>query len=307
MTARSTIGMLGIPFDANSSYRRGPARAPAAIREALGSEAGNEYSERGVRVWPSDSVVDHGDLKVAQRARVRAPIDAIEEGVARVAAVTPRLLLLGGDHAVSYPAVRAMAQRWGRLSILHFDAHPDMYPEYDGNPYSHASPMARILEEGLVDRLVQVGIRSPSPPQEAIAKKYRVEVHAAYDLGRIARLKFSSPLYFSIDLDGLDPAYAPGVSHPEPGGLTVRQVLDVIGSVRAPAIVGGDIVELNPRLDPSGITAVVAAKIARELLARMLVEPASPPARHAFSRRTVSAASRRSRGRPRQSDNSGSA
>ena len=101
-------------------------------------------------------------------------------------------------------------------------------------------------------------------------------MHAAFDLGRIARLKFSSPLYFSIDLDGLDPAYAPGVSHPEPGGLTVRQVLDVIGSVRAPAIVGGDVVELNPRLDPSGITAVVAAKLARELLARMIVETASP-------------------------------
>ncbi len=95
------------------------------------------------------------------------------------------------------------------------------------------------------------------------------------------RLKFSSPLYFSIDLDGLDPAFAPGVSHPEPGGLTVRQVLDVIGSVRAPAIVGGDVVELNPRLDPSGITAVVAAKLARELLARMIVDadPATRPPR----------------------------
>ena len=185
MKAQPAVGVVGIPFDANSSFRRGPARAPAAIRKALGSEAGNEYSERGVRVWPSDAVVDHGDLKVPQRARVRAPIDAIERGVARAAAVTPRLLMLGGDHAVSYPAVRAMAQRWGRLSILHFDAHPDMYPEYEGNRYSHASPMARILEEGLVDRLVQVGIRSPSPLQEAIARKYRVEVRR-YDHARVS-------------------------------------------------------------------------------------------------------------------------
>ena len=303
MKAQRAVGVLGIPFDANSSFRRGPARAPAAIRKALGSEAGNEYSERGVRVWPADTVVDHGDLKVPQRARVRAPIDAIEQGVARAAAVTPRLLMLGGDHAVSYPAVRAMAQRWGRLSILHFDAHPDMYPEYEGNRYSHASPMARILEEGLVDRLVQVGIRSPSPLQEAMARKYGVEVHAACDLGRIGRLKFSSPLYFSIDLDGLDPAYAPGVSHPEPGGLTVRQVLDVIGSVRAPAIVGGDVVELNPRLDPSGITAVVAAKLTRELLARMIVETL-PVGRRSISRRKVSGAARRSQGRLRQSGSS---
>ena len=302
---RPTVGVLGIPFDANSSFCRGPARAPAAIRRALGSEAGNEYSERGVRVWPSQAVVDHGDLKVAQRARVRAPIDAIEQGVTRAAVITPRLLMLGGDHAVSYPAVRAMAKRWGRLSILHFDAHPDMYPEYDGNRYSHASPMARILEEGLVDRLVQVGIRSPSPPQQAIAKKFGVEVHPAFDLARISRLRFSSPLYFSIDLDGLDPAYAPGVSHPEPGGLTVRQVLDVIAGVRAPLVVGGDVVELNPRLDPTGITAVVAAKLVRELLARMIVEQATRTAARVPSLRTASAAGRRSRGRPRRSGSSG--
>ena len=304
MSGPAPVGVLGIPFDANSSFRRGPARAPAAIRTAMGSEAGNAWSERGVRVWPSDSVVDHGDLRVAQRARSRAPIDAIERGVTRAAAITPRLLLIGGDHAVSYPAVRAMAQRWGRMSILHFDAHPDMYPDFQGNPYSHASPMARILEEGLVDRLVQVGIRSPSPPQDAIGRKYRVEVHAAFDLARLARLKFSSPLYFSIDLDGLDPAFAPGVSHPEPGGLTVRQVLDVIGSVRAPAIVGGDVVELNPRLDPSGITAVVAAKLARELLARMIVDAGPATRTRVVSRRMASAGGRRLRGRLRRSDSS---
>jgi arginase len=268
--ARPAVGVLGIPFDANSSFRRGPARAPGVIRRALGSEAGNAYSERGIRVWPSHAVVDHGDLKVASRARVRAPIDAIERGVAHALAITPQLVLLGGDHAVTYPVVRAMSQRWGRLSVLHFDAHPDMYPDYEGNRYSHASPMARILEEGLVDRLVQVGIRSPSPEQTAVARKYGVEVHPAHDLRRLSRLRFSTPLYVSIDIDGLDPAYAPGVSHPEPGGLTVRQILDVIGGVRAKKLAGGDVVELNPMLDPTGITAVVAAKLTKELLARMI-------------------------------------
>jgi arginase len=274
--AGPTVGVLGIPFDANSSFRRGPARAPAAIRRAMSSEAGNPWSERGVRVWQDERIVDHGDLKVAPRAGVRGPIDAIERGVTRALAITPQLLLLGGDHAVSYPAVRAVAQRWDRLSVLHFDAHPDMYPEYEGNPYSHASPMARILEEGLIDRLVQVGIRSPSPEQSAVGRRYGVETHPAFDLARIGRLRFSSPLYVSLDIDGLDPAFAPGVSHPEPGGLTVRQVLDVIGAVRAPLVIGADIVELNPRLDPSGITAVVAAKLARELLARMIADAARP-------------------------------
>jgi agmatinase len=270
MKRAGSVGVLGIPFDANSSFRRGPARAPAAIRRALDSESGNTYSERGVRVWPSEFVVDHGDLRVPQRAGVRAPLDVIQRGVTRALATTPRLLLLGGDHAISYPVVRALAQRWGRLSLLQFDAHPDMYPEYEGNRYSHASPMARILEEGLVERLVQVGIRSVSPAQTAIARKYGVEVHPAYDLAKLPRLRFSTPLYVSIDMDGLDPAFAPGVSHPEPGGLSVRQVLDAIGAVRAPKLVGGDVVELNPRLDPTGITAVVAAKLARELLARLL-------------------------------------
>jgi agmatinase len=298
------VGVLGIPFDANSSFRRGPARAPAAIRRAMSSEAGNPWSERGVRVWPDATVADHGDLKIAPRAAARGPIDAIERGVARALAITPRLLLLGGDHAVSYPVVRAVAQRWGRLSMLHFDAHPDMYPEYEGNPYSHASPLARILEESLVDRLVQVGIRSSSPEQDAVARRYGVEVHPAHDLRGIARLRFSTPLYLTIDVDGLDPAFAPGVSHPEPGGLSVRQVLDVIGAARAPCIVGGDIVELNPRLDPSGITAVVAAKLAREVLARMLVEAAQPKRGVGITRRRVSAAAHRSRGRRRASGSS---
>jgi arginase len=269
-TATPRVGVLGLPFDANSSFLRGPARAPRAIRRALGSDAGNAYSESGIRVWPSEAVLDHGDLKLGARAGHRGPIDAIERGVASALERTPRLLLLGGDHAVSYPVLRAVVRRWGRVSLLHFDAHPDLYPEFRGNPYSHACPMARILEEGLVDRLVQVGIRSTSPAQSAVAKRYGVETHSAADLTRVARLRLSTPLYVSLDIDGLDPAYAPGVSHPEPGGLTVRQVLDVIGRVRAKAIVGGDVVELNPRRDPTGITAVVAAKLARELLARML-------------------------------------
>jgi arginase family enzyme len=98
----------------------------------MGSDAGNAYSERGVLVWPSDAVLDHGDLKIPARARVRGPIDVIETGVERALARTPRLVSLGGDHAVTYPVLRAVARRWGRVSLLHFDAHPDLYPEYEG-------------------------------------------------------------------------------------------------------------------------------------------------------------------------------
>jgi arginase family enzyme len=153
--------------------------------------------------------------------------------------------------------------------MLHFDAHPDLYPEYEGNRYSHASPMARILEDGCVERLVQVGIRSISPQQSEVVRRYGVETHAAYDVARMPGLRFGRPLYISIDIDGLDPAFAPGVSHPEPGGLTVRQVLDIVAETRGD-VVGGDVVELNPRCDMNGLTAVVAAKLAKEMLARLL-------------------------------------
>lgn len=264
------IGLLGVPFDANSSFRRGPARAPRAIRKALGSESGNAYSERGVRVWPSEAVVDHGDLKVPARKASRAPIDAIERGVALALEATPRLVVLGGDHAVTYPVLRAFAARHGRISLLHFDAHPDLYPDFEGNRYSHACPMARILEEGLVDRLVQVGIRSHTPEQAEAARRHGVEQYPAWNLQRLPQLRFTSPLYISIDIDGLDPAFAPGVSHPEPGGLSVRQVLDIIAAVQAPAIAGGDVVELNPDCDVRAATAIVAAKLVRELLGLML-------------------------------------
>ena len=162
MTDSLKVGLLGVGFDANSTFRRGPAAAPPAIRAALGSESGNPYSETGVRVWPSDSVFDHGDLDVPNEKGTREPIDAIERGVSRALGETPRLVVLGGDHAVTYPVVRAFAAKHGRISLLHFDAHPDLYPDFEGNRYSHACPMARILEDGLIERLVQVGIRTPA-------------------------------------------------------------------------------------------------------------------------------------------------
>jgi len=268
--ATHEVGLLGIPFDANSSFRRGPARAPAAIRKALASEGVNAYSERGLHVWPGGPVTDHGDLRVPPRAGVRAPLDVIERGVAAAVAQTPRLLILGGDHAITYPVLRAMVKHWGTLSLLHFDAHPDLYPDFEGNRYSHASPMARILEDGLVDRLVQVGIRTYTPAQAALARQHGVDSYGAWETAALPRLSFTKPLYISIDLDGLDPAFAPGVSHPEPGGLSVRQLLDIVAAVRAPRLAGVDVVELNPRLDAQGLTAMVAAKLVREHLARLI-------------------------------------
>ena len=156
-----------------------------------------------------------------------------------------------------------------RLSVLHFDAHPDLYDEFERDRYSHACPFARVMEEGLADQLVQVGVRAMTGHQREQAERYGVRVIGMRDwmLGRRARL--SNPVYVSIDVDALDPAFAPGVSHREPGGLTVREVLGLLQGLGGP-IVGADVVEFNPAQDPLGLTAPVCAKLVKEVAGKML-------------------------------------
>jgi arginase len=257
------VTLLGVPYDGGSSFLAGAADAPPAIRLALASPASNMWSERGVDLGDPALLGDAGDLDVrgAEWARLVAEI---ERGVGAVADAGSVPLVLGGDHSVTYPVVRALSRRVGPLSILHFDAHPDLYPEYDGNPFSHASPFARIMEEGLADRLVQVGIRTMNAAQRVQAERFRVEVVPWDALGESFALSFASPAYVSLDLDALDPAAAPGVSHREPGGLTVRQLLGVLHRLTG-RLVGADLVEYNPSRDVDGVSASVCAKLVKEL------------------------------------------
>ena len=141
-----------------------------------------------------------------------------------------RPIALGGDHAITFPILRAFAKRHPRLSILHFDAHPDLYDEFEGNRFSHACPFARIMEEGLAGRLVQVGIRTANAHQREQVARFGVEMIEMRDFRDGLAPEFDAPVYVSFDLDGLDPAFAPGVSHREPGGLSTRQALDVIAA-----------------------------------------------------------------------------
>ena len=194
--------------------------------------------------------------------------DLIEKTVGAELDQQRRVVSLGGDHAVTYPILRAYARRYPDLSILHIDAHSDLYDDFEGNRWSHASPFARIMEEGLVKRLVQVGIRTMTSHLREQVERFGVEVFEMKDWRDDQHLDFDSPIYLSFDLDGLDPAFAPGVSHPEPGGLSTRQALSLIQQSNG-TIVGADIVEYNPTLDPSGITALVAAKLLKEIAARM--------------------------------------
>jgi agmatinase len=185
--------------------------------------------------------------------------------VARLIAGSEHVLTIGGDHAVTYPLLRATAAAYGPLSVVHVDAHPDLYLDYGGNRYSHASPFRRALEDGCIAELVQVGVRSATPDERAAAQEYGVKQYPARALGRIPTLRMTRSLYVSIDLDGLDPAFAPGVSHPVPGGLSLREVLQLLDRIRAPRWVGADVVEFNPRADATGVTAVVGARLVKEL------------------------------------------
>jgi arginase len=261
-----TIAIVGVPFDENSSFLRGPALAPPRIREALHSGASNLSAENGIDLGAEPRLLDLGDLEFAGGV---AAFEQIEQAIAAVLERGACALALGGDHSITYPAVRACAARYGRLNILHLDAHPDLYDELDGNRYSHACPFARILEENLAVRLVQVGIRTLNPHQRAQAVRFGVEIFEARHWQPGFRVKFDTPVYLSLDMDVLDPAFAPGVSHHEPGGPSTRDVIGLIQGLRVP-ILGADIVEFNPRCDPLGITAAAAAKLLKEIAACML-------------------------------------
>jgi agmatinase len=268
---RRRVDLIGMPTDVHSSFLRGPAKAPPAIRAALFSPHGNAAAECGLELGVDIELNDLGDLPLRE-----APEDdaVIETAIKTSASGGAAPISLGGDHAVTYPILRGVAAAQGPVDILHFDAHPDLYDELDGDRRSHASPFARIMEEGLARRLVQIGIRTMNAHQREQVKRFGVEVVEMKDLAKAAPLAFEGPLYVSIDLDGFDPAYAPGVSHHEPGGLTPRYVIDLLLNLKAP-LVGADVVELNPDRDVNGVTAVLAAKLVKELAA-LAVRNGSP-------------------------------
>jgi agmatinase len=266
------VAVIGVPLDKNSSFRRGPALAPAHIRERLHCGSANLSAENGFNLADSTRWRDVGDVVFNPGEPESA---AIETAIHGIVARGARPLSLGGDHSVTYPIVRAVARQHPGLTILHIDAHPDLYDELDGSRHSHACPFARILEEGLAARLVQVGIRTVNPAQRAQIQRFGVETIEMKDWSFERLPRLDGPLYLSLDLDALDPAFVPGVSHHEPGGLSTREVLRVVQSISAP-IVGADIVELNPLADINAMTAMVAAKFLKEIAARMLSGVAHP-------------------------------
>ena len=255
------IQLQGILYDKKSSFLRGPAKAPPLIREAYRSNAFNYFAEDGSQIQP-EILLDRGDFNVIEY------FDIEHISKSHLKQKIP-MITLGGDHSITYPVLKAFHAIHGPLEILHIDAHADLYDTFEGDKYSHACPFARIMEEKLASRLVQVGIRTFSSHQREQAERFGVEVLEMKDYSLDKLPQFRGPLYLSLDIDALDPAFAPGISHHEPGGFNSRQVIEIIQQIKAP-MVGADIVEYNPLRDINGVTATLCGKLLKEIAAKML-------------------------------------
>ena len=259
------ISVLGIPFDNNSSFMRGPALAPPIIRKAFHSDSANYFTESGVDLKDHPGWRDSGDLTFGETDSH----DTIVRGVTKQLTAVSKMFLFGGDHSVTYPIIKGFASKYTDLTIVHVDAHPDLYQNFDGNPHSHASPFARIMENGLAKHIIQVGIRTMNTHNREQAKKYGVKVIEMKDWNESVRIAVDGPAYLSFDLDAIDPAFAPGLSHHEPGGFTTRQALSIIQKLEG-NFVGADLVEFNPNRDINDVTAMLCAKLFKEMLDLLL-------------------------------------
>lgn len=267
MKSEFSVGLLGIPFDDNSSFEKGPALAPDLIRKVLTSGSLNSATELGIELKNNEQWLDLGNLSFSKKNHF---IDDIYQPSLKFLAANTRLLSMGGDHSISHPLLKAYREYFPKLNILHIDAHSDLYDSFKGNRYANACPFARVMEEGLCDRLVQIGIRTLNQHQRAQIDKFGVESHEIKDWSTGTVFDFDGPVYLSLDIDGIDPAFAPGVSHREPGGLTSREVINIIHQINAP-LVGADIVEFNPHKDIDHMTSQLAAKLVKEIAGKMLI------------------------------------
>lgn len=262
------IQLVGIPFDENASFLKGPARAPEVIRLMEKGGSANCFAEDGLEILPNSVYQDQGDIQFPSNGPAIA-FETIRHHFHNIVKSGKKCIAFGGDHSVTWPVVRAVLDQHPGLHILHIDAHPDLYHDFENNPYSHASPFARIMETGLVKSLTQVGIRTFNTHQREQAKRFGVHVIEMKNYSPDFISNLQGPLYISFDMDGLDPAFAPGVSHHEPGGLTTRQALHIIQNIKVP-IVGADIVEYNPDRDINHVTAMTAYKLFKEIAAAMV-------------------------------------
>ena len=277
---RADIAVVGIPFDSGVSYRPGARFGPAHVREA--SRLLRPYNPaQDVFPFGAQQIADAGDL-VGESVRHRDRRRRDRGRRARASRRADRLVVIGGDHTVALPLLRAVHAEHGPVAVLHFDAHLDTWDTYFGAPTTHGTPFRRASEEGLIDLTasMHVGIRGPLYDKSdlvdderlgfAIVTSEFVEEHGvAAAVERIRARVGTAPLYISIDIDVLDPAHAPGTGTPEAGGLTSRELLRMLRALTDLRIVGADVVEVAPAYDHAQVTAVAASHVVYELLSAM--------------------------------------
>ena len=274
------VAVLGVPFDAGVSYRPGARFGPAHIRES--SRLLRPYNPaQDVSPFAAQQVVDAGDLGVNPFS-IEEAVATIEAGTRGVLERSGRVLTLGGDHTITLPLLRAHAAAHGPLAVVHFDAHLDTWDTYFGARYTHGTPFRRASEEGLLDTeaCLHVGSRGPLYSTADLADDATlgfavvpsVEMDDLGARGVIERIRDrvgDRPVYASIDIDVLDPAFAPGTGTPETGGLTGRELLAILRGLSTLNLVGADVVEVAPVYDHAEVTGIAASHVAYELLSAM--------------------------------------
>ena len=273
------VAIVGVPFDSGTSYRSGARLGPREIRSQSSLIRPYSFFQK-VSPFETLRVVDAGDLDVPPAGSIEQAYEVIETGVRRIVDADAVPMIVGGDHSISLPCLRAVAAKHGPLSLIQFDAHIDTWGDYFGGRYFHGSPFRRAIEEGLLrdGGYVQVGIRGPMYGEEedfAFQAAHAVtmidigEVKSAGIAATIERIRavVRGPVYVTFDIDSVDPAFAPGTGTPEVGGLTSYEAQTLVRGLAGLHLVGCDLVEVAPPFDgPGQITSVLAANLMFELL-----------------------------------------
>lgn len=260
------IALFGAPFDSTTSFRPGTRFAAQHMRpDSYGLETYSPYLDLDLEDY---QIIDTGDLDLVM-GRPEMALDQIQERTTTILAAGKIPGMIGGEHLVTLGALRAVVAKHPDLHIIHFDAHTDLRNEYLGNPLSHAAVLKRAWELVGDDKIYQFGIRSGLKEEFVWAKEHtHLQKFDFTGLAEICEVLRDSqkPVYFTLDLDVLDPAYFPGTGTPEPGGVTILQLFSAIHKLRGLNIVGFDVNELSPHYDPSGVSTAVACKVLREIL-----------------------------------------
>jgi agmatinase len=274
---RADVAVVGVPFDSGVSYRPGARFGLSAVREA--SRLLRPYHP-GLDVSPFEraQVVDAGDIP-ANPMDVQAAIRTVQREATELINGGARLVTIGGDHTIALPLLRAVAQKYGPVALLHFDAHLDTWDTYFGASYTHGTPFRRAVEEGVLDTsaLCHVGIRGPLYDRSDLTgdKELGFGIVTSADVlrrgvdevvGGLRERVGDRPLYVSIDIDVLDPAHAPGTGTPEAGGMTSRELLEILRGMAGTNLVSADVVEVAPAYDHAEITSIAAAHVAYDLV-----------------------------------------